>query len=1494
MRRLIPLIMCLFGVTQASAANQCSAVFPDGVSTHSAGGNISFGENSQLIGSDDNRLATSTISKNAGSNKKTCNTADCLATGAPSNPASSVSFQTTASTVDITVGWKGTVVVGSGSTGNEFNDINPGGSGEATITFSNNHSEYFVNRLVMGYKNTLYLQAGSTYWINQLTLNSQTDIIVQGAGTALIYVNQNVIFPDKGLTNSPSKKNSGDASKLVMYVFADVTLNSTSTYSGSLYTKGNLTLISSSYIFGAASSANIQLNAGSTITYQSAEVADTDFGSICDSPPPSVLKPILDYRFDACSYDGIAGDVIDQTGSFNGGSNGVSASTNNTRISHSLDLSTDNISDWVDVPSSVVNGLNNFSVAVWFKTSVEKEQQKIFHALGNNPNDDELEISLYNSDYVYIKVRNKSQYLKSTIEFTDARWHHLVLTRVDENVCLFIDGAAQRCDSGVSGGELSVVNNDAVVMGQEQDEFGGGFSVEQNFVGYLDEFKIFDVKLSDNEINSIYQNELAGRNFDDSPRDALQCEYICESIPGKLNSVGIRIAHGGSSNQINTVTEALTIHTAWLNAGSPESGLINNGGYNVAESGSNSVDRIDFGGNDNSFTGTLPYPGISTVGNQSFSDFLVHTSGTLSLPAGDYTIYVESDDGFSFIMDTLSGDTVSFNKFVGTAGGFLGGLFGGLFGNTTPASTEGASNELRFEGTTGNERTGGSFTLTQDSVFEIAAIFFERTGGDFLEISIANGIPSANSNLIYEIMREGALNNKVKFGLCEATSKINHYRIEHDTQGFTCEAETVTIKACADANCESLYDQDTTITLSDSGLAGDGWSNGNEITIPASKAVSITLSVTEDTEDGSVSFSKTSANPNASLRCFSGSTETCEMTFSDDGFEIYGANIGDLLPDQLASKNFKNVNLRAVRSNSSDSGDSNVCEALLVGTQSVNLTYNCDSPAKCLTKLNMISIKGDGTGDNSGSIEVEFDEQGVARLNLLNYSDAGRITLSVEAEVNGVTITNSDNETVDVYPSYLKLTVGQSELLYENTTGEQNNYIAGETFALTIGAYGANNALLPNYQAENPQLQVTRIQPTSSGNDGRFKYSDDGVNTAQLAANFMTASGLTFSGGEHQYAAAYYDEVGRINIDIRDNYYLGNKVPSYGSLTLGDFYPAYFNVALSAPPPPSLANTCGVMSYIGENIGFENNPKLIITAYNALDEVTKNYSNNYWNYLPNKSKLKANLNFMDSSTYFSSVSGTASVIDVGDTLIAGNNDYDGSGTVTITNSMFRYNKIDPSDNKVFTAASPFDANISLTFNSNFFTSIFVDKNESADIICYQTSYNDKDCQGWDINGITGTQMRYGRFTLESTYGPESESLSVPIKAEYFDNNQWLINSEDSCSDINFLESAGQMILEPFGSTDITSDIDNITSDGSLLNGVSNDRADFLLLNRDKKRGAVKLQLSPVASDIIWPTYLNYDWNGDGFIDINDFPEATITFGQFRGNDRIIQWREVFN
>jgi MSHA biogenesis protein MshQ len=1666
-----------------SLLGQCSAVFPDGASTHSDSGTISFGFNAQLIDSDNNQLATIGVSKNGGSNVNTCDTADCVATGTPSDTAPTINFQTKASTVDVTVGFQGSVVVGNGSfSGNEFDDINPGSSSEANITFSDTHSEYFVNSLILGFDNTLYLQAGASYWINQLTMVSQADIIVQGSGTAIIYVNQSLSFPSPGLINSPSNNNSGDASKLVMYVFSDVTFNNQSTYTGSLYVEGDLSLISSSHAFGSISAANIDLGSQSTISYQSEEIADTDFGSLCtdvviapyqitghpksitggddwswngsyivdwraamedannfgeggvvskviesvdlsslnasslstvdafvstwwsfsqsssyhsmlrdfflaggdlillqddnghdgigeflgieaisgmsnpttissplqDGPfgavgsitlndgashldsaqinalggticgadqseqatfacweegeyalgagklviitdtefvttisneanysslndkgklalnvleflvrTPQTPTPLLEYHFDELSWTGSANEVIDSSGNnYNGTAvGGITTATgkicNAAQIPNNISASTFEAVD-TGVDLDTVIGSSG-TISLWYKGDSgwnSGTDKRLFDATDGDKYFF-AEIGADGRVKFFFEDGNDGDYQKTTndpLSVGAGVWKHLTFIWDVTNITakIFVDGVEQSVSSGgnADGGTTAFSGYDTLYFGDSRD--ASYFTGESSADGLIDEALVFDSVLTTTQIQAIFTNQDAGNNWDGTTRS---CPVI---TCGTLNAVGIKIGSGGGSSdsQINSTSEALAIYAAWLNASSPATGSIDTGSdtYNVTASGSSEVDRIDFGGQSNYFADTLPYPGADA--GVSGDDLLVHTSGTLSLPAGDYTIFVQSDDGFSFIMDTLSGDTVSFSRF-------------------GKSDNEGG-NELRFEGTTGNTRTGGSFNLAQDSVFNIAAIFFERTGVNYLEISIANTALVSKDPVDpadYEILKHGAIGGKVKFGQCVTNTQLDHYRIEHNTQGFTCEAKQLTIKACANEDCSTPYTEPVLITLSPS-----GWDVSDTITFENEQGeVTTTLSVTEES---TVTLAKISANPNADLRCFTGATETCNINFVNAGFEFFGSTTAiKTLEDQEAETNFSNVNIRAVRD------DEGVCKALLDGSKDITFTYNCEEPATCLTPLAGIPLNGVPSGDQSGTLSVTFAADGTAPLSMLNYADVGRLNLTVLDEINSVTLT-SGSATVDVYPTHLKLDVSPVSLLDDSA-----NYTAGEPFTFTIGAYGALGSLLNNYQAGALEMKVERVAPISSNaSEGNFKYTPSNLMSSAVSSAFTSTATLTFNDGEYAYAGAYYDEVGNVELDIQDTDYLGNSVASQSAISLGTFIPAYFTVTQTQP---SLEDSCpaGNFSYIGQTIDFAtgSEPLLIFTGKNVQNAVTNNYDVVPWNFNLNGISLS------DSSSYANTDS--ASEVSKGSTpdITTGVLEYDGIIEVKIPGTRFQYNKV-RSDFTTFDIASPFAASINMEFSSAFLT--------DEDNVCYQID-NEGSCIPFTISNITGTNMRYGRLTLESTYGPETESLSVPIKAEFFNNDQWLLNTDDSnCTSIALTQAAGQVLLTGIDGYD-TNLVGDVESDGVLISGLpvgeqlSIKAPDPSLLGPGTQV-QIKLSLVPTAIGVEWPNHLNFDWDGDGYIDNNDFPKATVTFGQFRGNDRIIHWREVFN
>ncbi len=327
-----------------------------------------------------------------------------------------------------------------------------------------------------------------------------------------------------------AKINVGGAPEdLIIVISGALTITGGSTeINAIIYAYGEVSITGNVEINGAvASEIGLSTNPAVNINYNADYINNADFNGMCDGSSNTVI-PILDYRFDECSYSGESGDVIDQSSNFNGTSQNLAKPVSDSVINNSLDLSavTDNPYEWLQVPRTAIDGLDDFTISVWINTNVDKSQQEIFHALGNSTSDDELELFIRDSDQVYIKVRDDSETLNSSVTLTDGNWHHILVTRQGEDVCLFVDGTEEDCDNGVRSGTLEVNNNNAVVIGQEQDDFGDDFDSSQSFDGKLDEFKLYDSKLDAAEVDSIYQNELAENNYDGSARAPLNCPSL--------------------------------------------------------------------------------------------------------------------------------------------------------------------------------------------------------------------------------------------------------------------------------------------------------------------------------------------------------------------------------------------------------------------------------------------------------------------------------------------------------------------------------------------------------------------------------------------------------------------------------------------------------------------------------------------------------------------------------------------------------------------------------------------------------------------------------------------------------------------------------------------------------------------------------------------------------------------------------------------------------
>ena len=142
-----------------------------------------------------------------------------------------------------------------------------------------------------------------------------------------------------------------------------------------------------------------------------------------------------------------------------------------------------------------------------------------------------------------------------------------------------------------------------------------------------------------------------------------------------------------------------------------------------------------------------------------------------------------------------------------------------------------------------------------------------------------------------------------------------------------------------------------------------------------------------------------------------------------------------------------------------------------------------------------------------------------------------------------------------------------------------------------------------------------------------------------------------------------------------------------------------------------------------------------------------------------------------------------------------------------------------------------------------------------------------------------TRVVYGRLAVLPAYGPENEPLAVALQAQMFQGGAFVANEADDCS----LYSAAAVGLGSYsgnlqnGDTSVTGP----APPAALLGGVVDPAAPLALTPPGfGSDGSVEVTL-----DV--PGWLEFDWLGAGSTD----PRATLSFGRFRGHDRIIYWSE---
>lgn len=392
---------------------------------------------------------------------------------------------------------------------------------------------------------------------------------------------------------------------------------------------------------------------------------------------------------------------------------------------------------------------------------------------------------------------------------------------------------------------------------------------------------------------------------------------------------------------------------------------------------------------------------------------------------------------------------------------------------------------------------------------------------------------------------------------------LSHIRVEHTGSGVTCAPTTLTIKACANSDCSSLYTGGVTGDLSKTGAPTVNWAGSASFVIAGSGS---TTKQAQVTTPGTVTWGVTGAVPAPAnvADCWNGVAASCDFVAADTGF------IFDV--PHHASDVLQNVTISAVRK----SDNSLSCTAAFASV-SKTVNFNCaySDPG---TGSQPVVVGGSNISCGSATgVSLNFDVNGTAPLSV-RYADVGQVSLTanytgVGGSETGLVMTGSDS-----------FIVAPASLLITPSAGP---YVAGQPFTVSVAAKNASGNTTANFGRESTTENVSL---------GRLLVAPVGGNNPVLEGT-TTLTDLMFQNGNGLASASdiEWDEVGDITLTaaLTSGSYLGSGLTASGTFATGPFRPSYFETAVT---PGS-----GTFTYSGQPF------TVTVTAKNADGATTQNY-----------------------------------------------------------------------------------------------------------------------------------------------------------------------------------------------------------------------------------------------------------------------------------------------
>ncbi len=713
----------------------------------------------------------------------------------------------------------------------------------------------------------------------------------------------------------------------------------------------------------------------------------------------------------------------------------------------------------------------------------------------------------------------------------------------------------------------------------------------------------------------------------------------------------------------------------------------------------------------------------------------------------------------------------------------------------------------------------------------------------------------------YLFISSGSVNDQMP----AQSSQLDHFEIDYSSSPLTCKAENMQLRACANGDCSELFTDTFSANLSPNPVSNGAWYVAGTST--ATTSVTFVNGVANvDLRHNvmtPITIDVSSASPAATSAtlCRSGSgalsTAACTLAFAESGF------IFDV-PDKLAGKT-QSVTISAVRK----SNESLECVPTFSSqTKSVSFWSEFIDPVVSeMINPRVVTVNSTEIGNSSLTptpLSLSFDASGKAIIDL-NYADAGKIGLNAKfvgaagSADEGLVMAGADEFVSFPVGLCIKPEVDDTGVC-KPATNNDSGYAqcerfkkAGESFNLAISGRAwvsdsddfCNNPSTPNYSHAGITLGSSVVAPADgkAGNVGLEKYDH-----------------LAKKDDNTQLISQSISEVGVFNFTAKpQNIYLGSSaydIPLATSAPIGRFVPDRFIITT-----PSILPACENFTYLDQpfDASFES------TAVNAASGITENYHNEF-------AKAEGLLvgedsdNGLDLQARLNSVSLPL-------------NWQNGIARVTY---QAQFNRL----------PAVVGGEVDGPFNHTFIGLVLLDKDGDVTVIDSpdMNAVTTGDCGALgNCNAIklsTSEQVfRHGRVVMENTYGPETETLTMPTRAEYWNGTIWAVSSDDSCTVASYplalqnTDTAFGYRFEPELSAG-----QGVTRSASVATFAAGQQS--LLWNSQSYRGQVTAPLD-VPEWLEW----YWNWNADAPTELFD-PRASAFFGRYRGHDRIIYWREV--